>query len=62
MRENKNPDDFISQTTRAAETFLERTAFVVSQEDYMELLAFLDAPAKPNERLRKTMQAKIPWE
>jgi uncharacterized protein (DUF1778 family) len=61
MRDNKNPTDFILQTTRAVETFLERTAFVTSQEAYVEVLALLDAPAKPNERLRKTMQAKAPW-
>jgi uncharacterized protein (DUF1778 family) len=38
-----------------------RTVLLVSQESYVEFLALLDAPAEPNERLRKTMRAKTLW-
>jgi uncharacterized protein (DUF1778 family) len=47
----------------AAEDALpDRTAFSVSPEVYAEFLALLDAPAQPNERLRKAMQAPAPWD
>lgn len=34
----------------------------VSAEAYAALLARLDMPPSPNERLRKTMQTTAPWE
>ena len=43
------------------EELLDRTIFVVSPAIYSKLLAMLDAPTKPNERLRRTLQAKTPW-
>ena len=47
--------------TPTEEELLDRTIFVVSPAIYSKFLAMLDAPTKPNERLRRTMQAKTPW-
>ncbi len=60
----KNRTDFILEAARnmAEETLLERTIFWASPEAYAEFLILLDAPAQPNERLRKTMQTTAPWE
>lgn len=55
--------DFILEAaTRAAEdTLLDRALISVSPRAYAEFLKRLDAPAKPNARLRKTMTAPLPW-
>ena len=60
----KNRTDFILEAARnmAEETLLERTIFLASPEAYAEFLILLDAPAQPNDRLRKTMQTTAPWE
>jgi uncharacterized protein (DUF1778 family) len=60
----KNRTDFIlDAATRAAEeALLDRTVLKVSPEAYAAFLARLDAPAAPNERLRRTMQKPAPWE
>jgi len=48
---------------RAAEdALLDRTVFTVSPEAYAEFLARLDAPLPSNERLRRTMRTRAPWE
>lgn len=59
----KTRTDFILSAARRAaeETLLDRTILSVSPEAYAEFLARLDEPAKPNERLRNTMQAPEPW-
>jgi uncharacterized protein (DUF1778 family) len=60
----KNRTDFVLDAARRAaeETLLDRTLFVVSPKAYREFLARLDAPPKPNERLRKSMRTPAPWE
>jgi len=59
----KNRTDFILDAAcRAAEdALLDRALIVVSPKAYAEFVARLDAPAKPNERLRRTMRAPTPW-
>ena len=59
----KTRTDFILSAARRAaeETLLDRAILSVTPEAYAEFLARLDAPAQPNERLRKTMQAPAPW-
>ena len=59
----KTRTDFIlSAARRAAEDeLLNRTIFVVSPSTYAKFLAMLDAPPKPNERLRRTMKATPLW-
>lgn len=60
----KNRTDFILDAARRAaeDTLLDRTLFRVSPKAYREFLARLDAPPKPNKRLRKTMLTPAPWE
>lgn len=60
----KNRTDFVLDAARRAaeEALLDRTLFVVSPKAYREFLARLDAPPKPNERLRKSMRTLAPWE
>lgn len=60
----QNRTDFILEAARtlAEETLLEQTIFFTSPEAYTEFLALLDAPPQPNERLRKTMETRAPWE
>ena len=60
----KNRTDFILDAARRAaeDALLDRTLFAVSAEAYAEFLARLDAPAQPNDRLRRTMQMPAPWD
>jgi uncharacterized protein (DUF1778 family) len=62
--QGKNRTDFILEAARnaAEQTLLERTIFWATPAAYAEFLALLDAPAQPNERLRKTMQTSAPWD
>jgi uncharacterized protein (DUF1778 family) len=60
----KTRTDFMLEASerRAEEVLLNRTIFTVSPEVYEEYLARLDAPAKPNDRLKRTMTTKAPWD
>ena len=60
----KNRTDFILDAARRAaeDALLDRTVFAVDPEAYAEFLARLDAPAQPNDRLRRTMQTPAPWD
>lgn len=60
----KNRTDFVLEAARRAaeEALLDRTLLTVSPKVYAEFLARLDAPPRPNQRLRRTMRAKAPWE
>ncbi len=62
--QGKTRTDFILEAARRAaeETMLDRTLVQVSPEAYDAFLARLDAPPQPNDRLKKTMQTKAPWE
>ena len=55
--------DFILRAARRAaeEALLDRALVSVSPEAFTEFISRLDAPAAPNERLRKTMQSPLPW-
>lgn len=59
----KTRTDFILEAARKAaeETLLDRAVLAVGAEAYAQFLARLDAPAQPNERLRRTMQRAPPW-
>jgi uncharacterized protein (DUF1778 family) len=59
----KTRTDFILSAARRAaeEELLDRTIFVVSPAAYSKFLTMLDAPPRPNERLRRTMQTAPPW-
>lgn len=60
----KTRTDFMLEACqrRAEEVLLDRTVFTVSPEAYAEYLARLDAPAPSNERLKRTMSTKAPWD
>ena len=59
----KTRTNFILGAARRAaeEAVLDQTLFLVSQSTYSKVMAMLDAPAKPNARLRRTMKATPPW-
>jgi uncharacterized protein (DUF1778 family) len=60
----KNRTDFTLEAARRAaeEALLDRTVLTISPEAYAEFVARLDAPAQPNERLRRAIQTPAPWE
>jgi uncharacterized protein (DUF1778 family) len=60
----KNRTDFVLEAARRAaeDALLDRAILAVSPKAYAEFLARLDAPPKPNERLRRTMRTRAPWE
>lgn len=60
----KNRTDFILDAARQAaeEALLDSAIISVTPEAYAEFVARLDAPAQPNERLRRTMQTSTPWD
>jgi uncharacterized protein (DUF1778 family) len=60
----KNRTDFVLEAARRAaeDALLDRTVFSISPKAYAEFLRRLDAPPRPNERLRRTMKAQAPWE
>jgi uncharacterized protein (DUF1778 family) len=60
----KNRTDFVLDAARRAaeDALLDRTVFSVSPKAYAEFLKRLDAPPQPNDRLRRTMQTKAPWD
>ncbi|MBX5169803.1 DUF1778 domain-containing protein [Rhizobium sp. NZLR1] len=51
-----------SLTNKSPEVLLDRTTFTVSPEIHAEYLARLDAPAHPNDCLKRTMSTKAPWD
>ena len=60
----KNRTEFILKSARIAaeETLLDQPLIAVSPKAYAEFLQRLDMPPSPNPRLRKTMQARAPWD
>jgi uncharacterized protein (DUF1778 family) len=59
----KNRTDFVLEAARRAaeDALLDRTVFTFSRAAYQEFLSRLDAPARPNKRLRKSMRTPLPW-
>jgi uncharacterized protein (DUF1778 family) len=60
----KSRTDFLLEAGRRAaeEALLDRTLFRVSPEVYAEFVSRLEAPPRPNARLRRTMRTPAPWE
>lgn len=60
----KNRTDFVLEAARRAaeDALLDRTVLTVDPKTYAAFVAKLDAPPKPNERLRRTMRTAAPWE
>jgi uncharacterized protein (DUF1778 family) len=62
--QGKTRTDFILEAARRAaeEALLDRAVIQVSAKAYADFVARLEAPPSPNKRLKRTMQAKAPWE
>ena len=60
----KNRTDFVLDAARhaAEDALLDRTIFALSPKAYADFLARLDAPPRPNARLRRSLQTQAPWE
>jgi uncharacterized protein (DUF1778 family) len=60
----KNRTDFVLDAARRAaeDALMERTVFAFNAKAYRTFVARLDAPPKPNRRLRKSLQTPAPWE
>ena len=60
----KTRTDFMLDAARRAaeEALVDQVSFNVRAAAYARFLARLDAPPQPNERLRRAMRAKAPWE
>ena len=60
----KNRTDFILDAARKAaeDALLDRVLFPVDPATFAKVRALLDAPAQPNERLRRTMRTPPPWD
>lgn len=62
VRGTNRTDFILDAAKRAAEdALLDRALISVSPKAYAEFVKRLDAPPKPNERLRKTMKKAPPW-
>lgn len=60
----KTRTDFMLDAARqaAVETLTERTLFNVDAEAFAKFSAALDAPPRPNDKLKNTMQTPAPWD
>jgi len=60
----RNRTDFVLHAARRAaeDALLDRTVFGVNTKAYTEFLARLDAPPRPNARLRHSLQTAAPWD
>jgi uncharacterized protein (DUF1778 family) len=60
----KNRTEFVLTAARhaAENALMDRTLFAVSPKAYAEFVRRLDAPPKPNPRLRRSLQTPAPWE
>jgi len=60
----KNRTDFVLDAARQAaqNTLLDRSIIPVNEKAYADFVALLDAPPKPNARLRKSLQTPAVWE
>lgn len=61
---DRNRTDFVLNAARRAaeDALLDRTVFAVSPKAHAEFLARLDAPPRPNARLRRSLQTVAPWD
>ncbi len=60
----KTPTDFVLEAARheAANVLLDRTVFALKSKAYAWFLARVDAPSEPNQRLRRSLQTRAPWD
>lgn len=60
----KSRTDFVLEASRRAaeDTLLDRTLVMADPEAFAAFSQRLDAPPAPNDRLRRTLARKAPWE
>lgn len=60
----KNRTDFVLDAARQAaeNVILDRAVLTFSAKAYAEFVARLDAPPRPNHRLKRSLQTRAPWE
>ena len=60
----KSRSDFMLETAcREAESvLLDKHVFILDDKAYAKFLTLLNAPAKPNRKLRTLLKNKAPWE
>jgi len=60
----KTKTSFVLEAARRAaeEALLDRTLLHASPAAYRSFLARLDEPPRPNDRLRRTMKSRAPWD
>lgn len=61
---SKTRSDFILESARqhAVDVLLDQRYFVLEADQFAEFVRQLDAPPAANERLKKLMKRKAPWE
>jgi len=64
IAQGKSRSDFMLDASRRAaeEALLDRTVLRVDAKTYERYIALLDGPPKPDERLRKLLLTRAPWE
>lgn len=62
--QGKTRTEFVLEAARRAaeEAMLDRAIVRVSAEAYADFMRRLDEPVQANERLKRTMRTKAPWE
>ena len=60
----KSRSEFMLEASRraAADTILDQTLFRMEPAVFARFEAMLDAPPQPNDKLRKLLAARAPWE
>lgn len=60
----KNRTDFVLDAARqaAADTIRDHTMLIFPPEAYAAFVKLLDAPPRPNKRLRRALRKRAPWE
>lgn len=60
----KTRTDFVLEAARraAVDALTERTLFLADPDAFARFAAALDAPPRPSEKLRRTMQTPAPWD
>ena len=63
-RLGRSRSDFMLEAAckRAEDVLLDQTYFGLSEEAFAAFQAMLDAPSAPNERLRRFLLGKAPWD
>lgn len=63
-RLGRSRSDFVLEAacTRAEDVLLDQTFFTLEADAFARFQAMLDAPTAPNERLRRFLSEKSPWD